>query len=168
MHEHVVAAVVRLNEAQALCRLDPLNCSGSHFTSPRCARCALCPHDLRASLIRFQRCLGEGSRFGAFNKQIDYSNGRRLRRSPRNSKRKAISRDQDPSVTAPNSRALMRLARHADDFSGQFGETFSLPARFNVTRIIQFCAPQFSLFETMRAAKKPPNTREVLSDDKPD
>jgi len=26
------------------------------------------PHDLRASLIRFQRCLGEGSRFGAINK----------------------------------------------------------------------------------------------------
>jgi hypothetical protein len=26
------------------------------------------PHDLRAGLIRFQRCLGEGSRFGAINK----------------------------------------------------------------------------------------------------
>src|SRR3984957_8921205 len=42
MHEHVVAAVVRLNEAEALCRVEPLNCSGSHLTSPRCAkaRCA--------------------------------------------------------------------------------------------------------------------------------
>jgi hypothetical protein len=29
---------------------------------------ALYPHDLRAGLIRFQRCLGEGSRFGAINK----------------------------------------------------------------------------------------------------
>jgi hypothetical protein len=42
-------------------------------------KCALCPRDLRTSLIRFQRCLGEGSRFGAINKQIDYSNARRLR-----------------------------------------------------------------------------------------
>jgi hypothetical protein len=41
-------------------------------------KCALRPHDLRASLIRFQRCLGEWSRFGAINKQIDYSNGVRL------------------------------------------------------------------------------------------
>jgi hypothetical protein len=31
-------------------------------------KCALCPRDLRTSLIRFQRCLGEGSRFGAINK----------------------------------------------------------------------------------------------------
>src|ERR1700733_13103924 len=38
MHEHVVAAVVRLNEAEALCRVEPLNCSGSHLTSPRCAQ----------------------------------------------------------------------------------------------------------------------------------
>jgi hypothetical protein len=37
-------------------------------------KCALRPHDLRAGLIRFQRCLGKGSRFGAINKQIDYSN----------------------------------------------------------------------------------------------
>jgi len=31
-------------------------------------KCALRPHDLRAGLIRFQRCLGEWSRFGAINK----------------------------------------------------------------------------------------------------
>jgi hypothetical protein len=30
--------------------------------------CALRPHDLRTGLIRFQRCLGEWSRFGAINK----------------------------------------------------------------------------------------------------
>jgi len=35
---------------------------------------ALYPHDLRAGLIRFQRCLGEGSQFGAINKANDYSN----------------------------------------------------------------------------------------------
>jgi hypothetical protein len=48
--------------------------------------CAHACTNLRAGLIRFQRCLGEVSRFGAFNKQIDYSNARRLRRSPENSK----------------------------------------------------------------------------------
>jgi hypothetical protein len=42
--------------------------------------------DRRASLIRFQRCLGEWSRFGAINKQIDCSNGRRLRGNRQNSK----------------------------------------------------------------------------------
>src|SRR5665213_1909601 len=30
--------------------------------------CALRPYDLRTGLIRFQRCLGEWSRFGAINK----------------------------------------------------------------------------------------------------
>src|ERR1700682_6118529 len=37
MHEHVVAAVVGLNEAKTLGRVEPLNCSGRHLTSPRCA-----------------------------------------------------------------------------------------------------------------------------------
>src|ERR1700675_3079486 len=52
----------------------------NHFTVPiviyfsKMRKCALRPHDLRAGLIRFQRCLGEGSRFGAINKQIDCSN----------------------------------------------------------------------------------------------
>src|SRR3984957_4875498 len=69
MHEHVVAAVVRLNEAEALCRVEPLNCSGSHFNFSKMRIGALRPHDLRASLIRFQRCLGEWSRFGAINKE---------------------------------------------------------------------------------------------------
>jgi hypothetical protein len=68
VHEHVVAAIVGLNEAKALGRVEPLNCSGSHLNSPRCAYARGCPHDLRASLIRFQRCLGEWSRFGAINK----------------------------------------------------------------------------------------------------
>src|SRR3984893_11524479 len=36
VHEHVVAAVIRLNEAEALCCVEPLNCSGCHLTSPRC------------------------------------------------------------------------------------------------------------------------------------
>jgi hypothetical protein len=47
---HIVAAVVRLNEAEAFCRVEPLNCSGSHFTSPRCAKARCAPHDLRAGL----------------------------------------------------------------------------------------------------------------------
>src|ERR1700681_4994939 len=37
VHEHVVAAVVGLNEAKTLGRVEPLNCSGRHLTSPRCA-----------------------------------------------------------------------------------------------------------------------------------
>jgi len=32
--KHVPAAAVRLNEAIALCRIEPLNCSGRHFASP--------------------------------------------------------------------------------------------------------------------------------------
>ena len=32
--KHVPAAAVRLNEAIALRRIEPLNCSGRHFTSP--------------------------------------------------------------------------------------------------------------------------------------
>ena len=35
VHEHVRAAVVRLNEAEALLVVEPLNCSDSHF-SPLC------------------------------------------------------------------------------------------------------------------------------------
>jgi hypothetical protein len=41
--------------------------------------------------IRFQRCLGEGSRFGAINKQIDCSNEGRVRHLDRYSKRQAGS-----------------------------------------------------------------------------
>jgi hypothetical protein len=52
---------------------------------------ALCPLDFRAGLIRFQRCLGEWSRFGAINKANDYSNVWRLRFSIPNSKRKGKS-----------------------------------------------------------------------------
>src|SRR5476651_293919 len=70
-------------------------------------------HDLRASLIRFQRCLGEESRFGAFNKQIDYSNGRRLPRSPQNSKR--IRRDLK---NAWKKTVAIRSAEPADLFLG--------------------------------------------------
>src|SRR5450631_3964154 len=50
MHEHVVAAIVRLNEAEALGRVEPLNCSGSHFSFSKMRKCAKCPHDLRAGL----------------------------------------------------------------------------------------------------------------------
>src|SRR5215212_11044100 len=37
MHEHVVAAVVRLNESEAFGRVEPLDCPVCHLTSPRCA-----------------------------------------------------------------------------------------------------------------------------------
>src|SRR6266700_3658040 len=46
VHEHVVAAIVGLNEAEALCRVEPLNCSGSHLDSPRCAYARGCPREL--------------------------------------------------------------------------------------------------------------------------
>jgi hypothetical protein len=39
--EHVVAAVIRLCEAEALCRVEPLNCSGSHFNFSRMRKCAV-------------------------------------------------------------------------------------------------------------------------------
>src|SRR5260370_42585570 len=50
MHEHVVAAIVGLNEAEAFCRVEPLNCSGSHLTSPRLRTCANARTTIRASL----------------------------------------------------------------------------------------------------------------------
>src|SRR5882757_8340629 len=37
VYEHVVAAIIGLNEAEALCCVEPLDCSGCHLTSPRCA-----------------------------------------------------------------------------------------------------------------------------------
>src|SRR5882762_10118195 len=37
-------------------------------SSPKMRQSAMRPHDLLAGLIRFQRCLGEGSRLGAVNK----------------------------------------------------------------------------------------------------
>ena len=39
--EHVVAAVVRLYEAEALCRVEPLSCSGSHFNFSKMRKCAV-------------------------------------------------------------------------------------------------------------------------------
>src|SRR4029077_19262756 len=86
MNEHVVAAVVRLNEAEALCGVEPLNCSGSHFSSPRCAnaRCA-CTTFARAR-SDFSDVLGRGAGSARSTRQIDYSNGRRLRHSSRYSK----------------------------------------------------------------------------------
>src|SRR5882757_10319937 len=68
MHEHIVAAIVGRNEAKALGRIEPLDCSGCHFIFSKMRECAMRPHAYRAGLIRFQRCLGEGSRLGAVNK----------------------------------------------------------------------------------------------------
>jgi hypothetical protein len=52
----------------------------------------------------------------------------------------------------PNSQVLRGCRHDPDDFTRRVCENFSLAARFNVTRIIQFCARDISLFETMRAA----------------
>jgi hypothetical protein len=71
-------------------------------------------------------------------------------------------------ANAGNSSPLMRSARHPDCFGRTFTNNFIRAARFNVTRIFQFCAPQFSIFEAMRAGKKPPHIREETSNDEPD
>src|ERR1700733_6927109 len=65
--------------------------------------CAHACTNLRAGLIRFQRCLGEKSRFGAFNKQIDYSNGRRLRPPTGNSKPNRYDMTNTDETTAARS-----------------------------------------------------------------
>jgi len=52
---------------------------------------------------------------------------------------------------------VMRLTRQpVDIFKQRFCTNFIRAPQFNVTRIIQFCVPKFSIFETMCAAKKPP------------
>src|ERR1700688_4053903 len=110
MDEHVVAAVIGLNKAEALCRVEPLDCSGCHLTSPRCARCALCPHDLRASLIRFQRCLGEGGRFGRIKKENGFFEWEPF--TPLAVKKQATRnpRDQRPIGACPNSPASVPVS----------------------------------------------------------
>src|SRR3978361_1035725 len=50
MHEHVVAAIVRLNEAEALGRVEPLNCSGRHFSFLQDAQMREGPARRRAGL----------------------------------------------------------------------------------------------------------------------
>src|SRR5258708_14189907 len=61
MHEHVVAAVVRMNEAEALGRVEPLNCSGSHFTSPRCANARCARTTFARAKSDFSDVLGSGA-----------------------------------------------------------------------------------------------------------
>ncbi len=41
MDKHVLAAAVWLNEAEALCGVEPLNCACSHVSSPYVAQGAL-------------------------------------------------------------------------------------------------------------------------------
>jgi hypothetical protein len=67
VNENVISAVVGLNEAEAFGRVEPLNCSGSHVTISK-MRKALCLHDLRAGLIRFNDVLGIGAGFGVVDK----------------------------------------------------------------------------------------------------
>ena len=67
VNENVGAAIIGLDEAKTLGRVEPLNCSGSHVTISK-MRKALCLHDLRAGLIRFNDVLGIGAGFGVVDK----------------------------------------------------------------------------------------------------
>jgi hypothetical protein len=78
-------------------------------------KCALRPHDLRAGLIRFQRCLGEGSRFGAINKAnrlFEWEGVYPIAREKASHKKQ---RYQPPAGVGPISPALKRLARRDPD-----------------------------------------------------
>src|SRR5712664_46357 len=61
MHEHIVTAVVGLNEAEALCRVEPLNCSGSHFISPGCANARCARTTFARARSDFSDVLGSGA-----------------------------------------------------------------------------------------------------------
>src|SRR3977135_3735357 len=122
-------------------------------------KCALCPHDLRASLIRFQRCLGEYSRFGAINKANRLFEWKALYAiAPEIASNKGLAALNGRLAIARTRRCsrgqpTIRTTSHA-----RFAEIFILAARFNVTRIIKFRAPRISIFETMRAAKRLPGS----------
>jgi hypothetical protein len=89
----------------------------NHFTVPiviyfsKMRKCALRPHDLRAGLIRFQRCLGEGSRFGAINKANRLFECAGVYPIARRKASDKKQRDQRPAGVGPLSPALKRFAR---------------------------------------------------------
>jgi hypothetical protein len=78
-------------------------------------KCALRPHDLRAGLIRFQRCLGEGSRFGAINKANRLFECARVYPIAREKASHKKQRYQPPAGVGPISPALKQLARRDPD-----------------------------------------------------
>src|SRR5262249_38932822 len=54
VHEHILAAIARLNEAKALLRIEPLDGAGSHFCSPKQANFLLghdCPNNPNFSFV---------------------------------------------------------------------------------------------------------------------
>jgi hypothetical protein len=83
-------------------------------------KCALRPHDLRAGLIRFQRCLGEGSRwegsrFGAINKANRLFECAGVYPIAREKASHKKQRDQPPADTGLISPVFKRLARRDPD-----------------------------------------------------
>jgi|SRR5664280_2307771 hypothetical protein len=78
-------------------------------------KCALRPHDLRAGLIRFQRCLGEWSRFGAINKANRLFECARVYPIAREKASHKKQRYQRPAGVGPVSPALKRSARRDPD-----------------------------------------------------
>jgi hypothetical protein len=76
---------------------------------------ALHPHDLRAGLIRFQRCLGEWSRFGAINKANRLFECAGVYPIAREKASDKHWRDEPPAGVRPISPALKRLAQRDPD-----------------------------------------------------
>jgi hypothetical protein len=73
------------------------------------------PHDLRAGLIRFQRCLGEGSRFGAINKANRLFECGTVYPTARRKASHKKQRDQRPAAAGSISPALKPLAHRDPD-----------------------------------------------------
>src|ERR1700738_2357831 len=132
-------------------------------------KCALCPHDLRAALIRFQRCLGEWSRFGAINKANRLTRMRGVYAAlPEIASEKKIRAIGNRPANARNSSPLMRSTCHPRLFWMNIFRKIlfvlrglTLPGYFNSAR------RSFPYFKPC-APVKPPRIREETSNDKPD
>jgi hypothetical protein len=86
-------------------------------------KCALRPHDLRAGLIRFQRCLGEGSRFGAINKANRLFECATVYPIARQKASHKHRRDKPTAGAGPISTALKRFEhRGPDDLKEKFSK----------------------------------------------
>jgi hypothetical protein len=60
---------------------------------------------------------------------------------------------------------VVAASRFIPALSREIPYNFNRTARFNVTGIIQFCAPEFSIFGAMHAAKTSSGYREEIRDD---
>jgi hypothetical protein len=67
MNENVAAAVFRLNEAEALCRIEPFNCSDRHLFLQAAQRRVVRTMSCRLK-FDFNDDLGNGTSYGAVNK----------------------------------------------------------------------------------------------------